>query len=76
MVLKKNKKRLSKREKAKLLAEQGKKAAEARGTGVGSRRMFVLAANWREEEYETGDRERGVHKHVSFVIPGKTSMVA
>ena len=72
MAPKKKKKRLSKREKAKLLTERGKKAAEARGTGVGSRRKFVLAANWREEEYETGDRERGVRKCVSFVSPGKT----
>lgn len=71
MASKKKKKRLSKHKKAKLLAEQGKKAAEARGTGVESRRKFVLVANWREE-YETGDRERGVRKRVSLVSPGKT----
>ena len=66
------KKKISKREKKKSLAQRGKKSAESRGIGAGSRRKFALAANWTEEPYKSGDRNRGTRKRVSFVSPGKT----
>ena len=66
------KKKISKREKKKSLAERGKQSAKSRGIGAGSRRKFALAAHWTEEPYKSGDRERGTRKRVSFVSPGKT----
>ena len=65
-------KKLSKRERKKLLKEKAQKAAKIRGVGVGSRQKFALAANWREEPYKSSDRERGVRNRVSYVSPGKT----
>lgn len=50
-------KKLSKRERKKLLKEKAQKAAKVRGVGVGSRQKFALAANWREEPYKSSDRE-------------------
>ena len=66
------KKKLSKREKKKMLSEMGKMSAERRGVGIGSRRNFVLAANWREASYKANDRKRGVRKRIAFLSPGKT----
>lgn len=65
------KKRMSKREKKKSLAARGKKSAEARGIGAGSRKKFALAAHWTEEPYKSGDRDRGTRTRVRFVSPGK-----
>ena len=66
------KKKMSKREKKKSLAERGRKSAESRGIGVGSRRKFALAAHWKEEPYKSSDRERGTRKRLSFLSPAKT----
>lgn len=67
MVAKKKKIKLSKGEKKKLLTEKGAKGAEARGLGLGSCKNFSLAANWREEPFESGGKA-----HLRFVSPGKT----
>ena len=61
------KKKLSKKAKKKLMEERSKKAMEKRGLGISGRRKFALAANWREEEYKSGDQTR-----VRFISPGKT----
>lgn len=63
----KKKRKLSKRAKKKLFEEKSKKALEKRGLGTGSRRNFALGVNWKEEEYQSGDRTR-----VQYVSPGKT----
>ena len=47
--------------------ERGKKGAEKRGKGVGSRQTFTLPAKWEEEEYERGNKTR-----LQFSSPGKT----
>ena len=65
-------KRYQAREKEESLAQRGKKSAESRGAGAGSRKKFALAAHWREEPYKSDDRDRGTRKRVSFVSPGKT----
>lgn len=62
----KEKKKLSKQAKKKMMKERSKKALEKR-LGIGSRRKFALAANWKEEKYKSGDKSR-----VKFVSPGKT----
>lgn len=61
------KKKMSKKDRKKMMEERSKKALETRGLGVSGRRKFALGANWREEEYKSGDRTR-----VRFVSPGKT----
>ena len=47
--------------------EKGKKGADCRGVGLGSRKSLALAANWREEPYKSGETMR-----LRFVSPGKT----
>ena len=47
--------------------ERGKKGAEKRGKGVGSRQTFKLLAKWKEEEYECRNKTR-----LHFSSPGKT----
>lgn len=68
----KKKKKIPKREKKKFQSQRGKKSAESRGIGAGSRKKFALAAHWTEEPYKSCDRDRGTRKRVSFVSPGKT----
>ena len=46
--------------------ERGKKGAEKRGKGVGSRQTFTLPAKWKEEEYKCGNKTR-----LQFSSPGK-----
>lgn len=67
MAPKKKKRKISKAERHQLQVEKGKKGAESRGVGLGSRKSFALAANWREEPYKSGERTR-----LRFVSPGKT----
>lgn len=63
----KKKRKISKRERKKVLQEKSRKALEKRGIGAGSRQKFTLPAKWTKEQYESGDRTR-----VTFVSPGKT----
>jgi len=67
MAPKKKNRKLSKAERRQLQVEKGKKGAESRGVGLGSRKSFALAASWREEPYKSGERTR-----LRFVSPGKT----
>ena len=67
MVPPKKKKKLSAGERKKTMEEKSKKALEKRGLWIGSGRKFELAANWREEQYKSGEETR-----VRFVSPGKT----
>lgn len=67
MALTSRRKRLSKREKKKMLSEKGKKGAQARGLGFFSRQNFELPALWTTEECETASKKRKV-----IVSPGKT----
>lgn len=46
-------------------SERGKKSAEVRGLGFGSRKDFVLQAEWKTEETDSGTRKM-------IVSPGKT----
>ena len=67
MAPKKKKRKMSKPERHQLQIEKGEKGAEFRGVGLGSRKSFALAANWREELYKSGETMR-----LRFVSPGKT----
>ena len=62
-----SKKRLTKTEKKKIQSERGKKSADSRGLGFGSRQRFVLPAQWSTEECETASKKRTV-----VVSPEKT----
>ena len=61
------KKKLSKSEKKKLYQDRGKKGAEARGLGTGSRIDFSLSAQW-TTEVTSYDH----HDAVKYISPGKT----
>ena len=61
------KKKLSKSEKKKLYQDGGKKGAEARGLGTGSRIDFSLPAQW-TTEVTSYDH----HDVVKYISPGKT----
>ena len=67
MAPKKKKRKLSKAERKQLQVEKGKKGAESRGVGLGSRKSFDLGENWREEPYKSCERT-----HLRLVSPGKT----
>ena len=69
---KKKKKKIPKHEKKKSLLQQGKKSAESRGIGAGSRKKFALAVHWMQESYKSSDCNSGTRKRVSCVSPGKT----
>lgn len=56
MALPKKKKKLSKQARMKLMEEQAMKALEKRGSGIGGRRNFTLAVNWKEEQYKSAGK--------------------
>ena len=60
-------KKLSKSEKRRQMQERGRKGAEARGVGVGSRADFTLPSRWTTEvkSYEH-------HDALKYISPGKT----
>ena len=60
-------KKLTKAQKRKLLSERGKKGAEKRGIGVGSRTEFELPAKWKKTNCSYGNRE-----FLKIESPGKT----
>ena len=62
-----NKRKLSKREKKKIMSEKGKKSAESRGKGVSSREEFELPAKW-----ECDIRQGETREIVDYYSPGKT----
>ena len=62
----KKKRKLSSAEKRKIKSEAGKKSAQKRGIGVGSRKKFILPANWKEKTSKTKK------KRLLFESPGKT----
>jgi len=61
------KKKLSKSERKKSYQDKGKKGAEARGLGAGSRIDFSLPAQW-TTEIASYDH----HDAVKYISPGKT----
>ena len=61
------KRKLSKIEKKKMMAEKGKKSAESRGKGISSRQEFVLPAKWESEVKQGKTRQI-----VEYYSPGKT----
>ena len=67
MVSQDKKKKLSKSEKKKLYQDRGKKWAEVRGLGTGSRIDFSLPAQW-TTEVTSYDH----HDALKYISPGKT----
>lgn len=64
---KRKRKSLTKAERKQLQSARGKAGAEARGIGGGSRRDFVLPAQWSSEVHDYGSFEKE-----KFRSPGKT----
>lgn len=67
MASQEKRKKLSKSEKKKLYQDRGKKGAEARGLGAGSRQDFSLPAQW-TTEVTSYDH----HDAMKYISPGKT----
>lgn len=51
----KKKRKLSKRERKKILQEKSRKALEKLGAGAGSGQKFTLPAKWTKEQYESAE---------------------
>lgn len=59
--------KLTRAQKRKLLSERGRRGAEKKGIGVGSRVSFDLLAKWKKSSQDYGDR-----KFMKMDSPSKT----